>query len=615
MSEPEGGSSKVVPQKSLMNPMSEPQNGSTDKEGDGWGNTNPISKFWASILQADAPPSVVVTADDYSKAPFASILASIDNFFRITERGSSFSTEFWGGMTTFLSLSYIMVLNGIIIAGPFNSGMSVNGVFFATALASGLFTTMMGLFVNVPVALAPGMGLNGFFAHVAKPCPANPTGDTNGVQCPGWGDKSLPWADVMGAVFISGWFYLFFTFTGLRSMLFDAVPVSLRSGISVGIGFFITIIGLKIGEITRVTVAPWAVANAIPMADCYGFTPAAGFGPLPSTVAFCNNEVDLYFSWYELFIARFNLDPQARISVLGIVFATALELLKIRGSIIISIILATIIGINYWKSCDSLKNTGDCVTNLQVWGQKGGPKFVVDVSDIPSGKLSFKYIKSPLFWDCVFTFLFVELFDSFGTLTGIMTRAGFIKGDPKTDELGMKRVNRAMCVDGFGLCLGAIIGSNSITCFIESCTGVEAGARTGLASVFTGASFLLSLAFLLPFVQIIPDAATCCALVMVGIHSLTMVKDIDFSDFANTASCFLMIAIMGFTYSIANGICAGFIFFTWLRTVRYLSVKLFVEVLKWPTWGPEAGLDATRPHIVMYLISSFMVIRFVYLKA
>jgi AGZA family xanthine/uracil permease-like MFS transporter len=199
----------------------------------------------------------------------------------------------------------------------------------------------------------------------------------------------------------------------------------------------------------------------------------------------------LNFTWYELFIAKFPVSPAARIAVLGVVFATGFEMLKLRGSIIMSIILATLIGINYRNSgsdikCDSLQS-GDCVTDLRVWGQPGGPKFVVDVSDIPSGKLSFKYISKPIFWDCAFTFLFVELFDSFGTLTGLMTRAGFLKGDPSTDVMGMKRVNRAMCVDGFGLWLGAVIGSNSITMFIESNTGVEAGARTGLASIVTGA--------------------------------------------------------------------------------------------------------------------------------
>jgi len=188
-----------------------------------------------------------MTAADYPSAgPLGSMSAAIDNYFRITERESTFYYEFAGGMTTFFSMCYILALNGIIIAGPYNTGMNRAGVFFATALASGIFTFCMGLFVNVPVALAPGMGLNGFFAVAAQTCYANPTGDINGVACPGWGEYILPWSDAMGAVFLSGWFYLFFTFTGLRAMLFQAVPKSLRAAITVGIGMFITMIGLKV---------------------------------------------------------------------------------------------------------------------------------------------------------------------------------------------------------------------------------------------------------------------------------------------------------------------------------------------------------------------------------
>jgi len=400
-------------------------------------------------------------------------------------------------------MAYIMVLNGVIIAGPFNTGLSVNGVFFATTLSSGIFTFMMGLLVNIPVALAPGMGLNGFFATIAPTCQDNRTGDINGTPCPTWGTSSLPWSDAMGAVFISGIFYLFFTIVGLRSMLFRAVPPSLRAAITVGIGFFITMIGLKIGEITRITLQPWALAyNVYPAGNCV-------YDSTSNSVAFCANSVDINFTNYDNGIVRFNENPAARIAVLGLAIVAMLETLKVRGSIIIAIVLTSFVGINY-VHCRSLDANNKCVTNLSIWGQPGGPSFIVDTADIPSGKLTWKYANKPFFWDCVWTFLFVELFDSFGTLSGIMSRCGFMEGDP---ELAMTRVNRAMCVDGFGLALGGVIGANSITCFVESNTGVEAGARTGLASIVTGCAFLLSLLFVQPFVTIIPDAATTCALV------------------------------------------------------------------------------------------------------
>jgi len=394
---------------------------------------NSVFKFWTSVTAQEKPPTTVTTTEDYkSLGVLAFFASSVDNYFRISDRGSSYYFEFTGGMTTFFSMAYIMVLNGVIIAGPFNTGLSPNGVFFATALSSGIFTFMMGLFVNIPVALAPGMGLNGFFATIAPTCQDNRTGDINGTPCPTWGTSSLPWSDAMGAVFISGIFYLFFTVVGLRSMLFRAVPPSLRAAITVGIGFFITMIGLKIGEITRITLQPWALAyDVYPAGNCV-------YDSSIDSVAFCANSVDINFTNYENGIVRFNENPAARIAVLGLAIVAMLETLKVRGSIIIAIVLTSFVGINY-VHCRSLEAGNKCVTNLSIWGQPGGPSFIVDTKDIPSGKLTWKYANKPFFWDCVWTFLFVELFDSFGTLSGIMSRCGFMEGDP---ELAMTRVNR-----------------------------------------------------------------------------------------------------------------------------------------------------------------------------
>ena len=502
-------------------------------------------------------------------------------------------------MTTFFSMCYILALNGIIIS---NTGITKSAAFFSTAIASGGFTFMMGLLVNVPVALAPGMGLNGYFNTIGRACPGiNDTGSIDGTPCPNWGTSSLPWSDAMGAVFLSGWIYLFFTFTGLRSMLFQAVPPSLRASITIGIGFFITIIGLKIGQITAIVVQDFALQyNLIQdAANCGSGT--------------CNS-VALNFAWYDNAIVNFTSNPAARIAVLGLVFVSALEMLKVRGSIILSICAATLIGINY-TNCTSLDVAGDdtthCVTNLNIWNQPPNKiPWIVDVTDITSGRLTFKYANTPIFWEAVWTFLFVELFDSFGTLTGIMTRAGFMKGDP---EKAMTRVNRAMLIDGWGLWLGAIIGSNSITCFIESNTGVEAGARTGLASIVTGSAFFLCLLFMYPFVAIIPDAATTCALVMVGVFSLSAVKDINFDDIVDQLTAFFTIATMGFTYSIANGICAGFIFFSWMRTVRWIQLKVCTLINR-PAWGPKEGLETDLPHPLMYVMAAFMAVRFKYLN-
>jgi len=193
-------------------------------------------------------------------------------------------------------------------------------VFFATTLSAGIFTFLMGSFVNIPVALAPGMGLNGYFATVAKSCKDNETGSSDGTACSGWGESSLPWSDAMGAVLVSGLFYLLLTVTGLRAMLFVAVPKSMRAGITAGIGFFITIIGLTIGQITRVTLANWGLAyHVYPAGECDSYG--------------CANAVDINFQQYSLGMARFRFIPEARIAVLGLVFVSMFEVLKVRGKL------------------------------------------------------------------------------------------------------------------------------------------------------------------------------------------------------------------------------------------------------------------------------------------
>ena len=664
----------------------------------------------------------------------------------------------------------IMALNKIIMAGYYNSGMPNGGAFFATTLTAGVFTFMMGLVVNVPVALAPGMGLNGYFAHIATTCwdPSAYGGKPGFLwtdkqlneqfyskTCPDWGKNSLPWTDAMGAVFISGWFYLFFTLTGLRGMLFKAVPPSLRSSITVGIGFFITIIGLKIGQITRYDIPSFKIGGAVDAGMCFtdtagsvaamvtsavsqpsisplpmvagsglnsvmyaavnqtvqslfagpastlgrGMTASAALAMLPAlqanisasvagsinpfgipvplppgVVNFCNKNtgVDLDPVTFNLGIVSFKDHPPARIAVLGLALVAFFSTLRVKSAIIISIVLATFVGINYSTNVGafmdvSAKHDGSktalmtpsrsssgkfstfytldprdgvnanactppatcpvsAVTDLSSWYAyntlmkqsfpAGGISkstardhfFLPDMSVIPSGKLTFKFARKPIFWDAVWTFLFVELFDSFGTLTGIMTRAGYVK---RNAEGGMTKVNRAMLVDGCSLWMGGLIGANSCTCYIESNTGIEAGARTGFASIITGSAFLLSLIFVFPFVQIIPDAATTCALVMVGVYSLQEIRHLNFDDPIDLLSAFFTISIMGFTYSISNGICVGFIFYAFMKTTRFVFQKLALKLR--PSLAYEEGVDCELPHPIMFLIAGFSAVRFQYL--
>jgi AGZA family xanthine/uracil permease-like MFS transporter len=528
----------------------------------------------------------------------------IDDFFRITQRGSTIATEFIGGLTIFFTIAYVLTLNAILLE---DTGMARHAVFFSSCLASGIFSYLMGITVNVPVVLGPSLALNILFAQISTTCSANPDGDVDGPHCPTWGESSLPWSDTLGAVFLSGWFYAFFTFCGLRGYIYAAVPKSLRASIAVGTGFFLTMVGLKIGHITRVTVHRWYMDEISTAGNCVA----------DSTGSYtCGNHVDLNVKWYNHGITYFSDDPYARIAVLGIVFATALEMFKIRGSLIIAIYLATFIGINFyrckstWQSSLNDDSIHDCVTNLHIW--EGNPydiPFIVNVKDTVAGKLSFKFANKPYFWQVVFTFLFFELYDSFGALTGIITRMGDTRNHP---TVATDRVNRAMVIDGFGVWLGSIMGCNSITVYIESNTGVEVGARTGLAAVVAGSCLLLCMLFVYPFVAIIPACATTSALVMVGVYTVQEYKNIETDNFVHLFSGFFTIAVMGLTYSITNGICFGFISYVALQFTIFIMAQIKPLVGSyWPAWLKEQdGVQAEMPHPVMIISAAFMAARF-----
>ena len=490
--------------------------------------------------------------------------------------------------------------------------MQPHAVFLATALASGIITILMGLCVNLPVVLGPSLALNVLFAQISTTCPENDRGIAlrdSDVNCEGWGTHSLPWTDTMGAIFLSGWFYMFFTVSGLRGYLYAAVPKSLRASIAVGTGFFITMVGLKIGHITRVTVNGNSMMDLLSRSGCTqdtnGDISCSGTSPLT-----------LYPDNYYNGIVHFEDDPYARIAVLGIVLAVALELIKFRGSLIIAIWGATFVGINYyrckstWQSSMEDDSIHQCVTDVNIWsGPSDKIPFIADPSEHVGGMLTFRFADKPYFWQVVFTFLFFELYDSYGALTGIVTRMGDCRNHP---TVAVDRVNRAMVFDGFGVWFGSIIGANSMTVYIESNTGVEVGARTGLAAIVCGAMLLLCLLFVYPFVYLIPACATTCALVVVGLNTVQEYKNIDTSDYIHLFSGFLTIAVMGFTYSIANGICAGFISYVWLQFVGFF-VTVVAQTMGswWPQWlQVRADAKLEMPHPVLIVTAAFMAARF-----
>lgn len=553
-----------------------------------------VHKFWTSICRVEIGPAVLVTREELKDwGALAPLMVWLDNSFRVSDRKSNFWTEFLGGLTIFFTIAYVLVTNPFILRG---TGIPTNGVFFSTVLSAGVLTNVMGIVTNMPIVVGPSLALNFYFREVAVACPNNPTNELANSACASWGESSLPWSDALGAVYISGWLYLAATVTGFRGYLYSAVPRSIRSAIAVGTGFFLCYYGLKIGGVTRIQIQENYVDNFLSEVECNG--------------GLCN-DIDLSQRWYNHGIADFTVHPAARIAVLGIAFLSALELFKVKGSYILAIWFCTLIGISYYQ-CRSTRNYGDeaqdpCVTDLHLWG--GPPNqipFLVNWSHNPAGRLTFKYANTNFFWRVVWTFLYFELFDSYGALEGIVSRLGLTNNFP---TVSMDRVNRAMFVDGFSVWLGSIMGANNMTVYIESTAGVEAGARTGLAAVVCGCCLLLCLFFLNPLVSIIPPCATTCVLVMVGVNSMLEYKRINFQDYILRLTSFFIIATMGFTFSITNGISVGFIFYCGLQifAVVLKKVGIDVEVIR-------PGTKVEFPHPFLILMAIFASCRFSYLS-
>ena len=453
----------------------------------------------------------------------------ITKFFKLQENKTTVRTEIIAGITTFMTMAYILFLNPNILAA---AGMDKNAVFFATAIAAGFVTIAMGLVANFPIALAPGMGLNAFFATVALA----------GV--------GMPWQIALGAVFISGLLFILLTITQVRQILVVAVPTSLKVAITVGIGLFITIIGLKLSEIMV------ASTNVIPP-TLEAMTAAGGKANL------------MFFEWNIGFGSLKN--PSMLLCLIGLTIMASLMALKVKGSLLIGIIATTIIGIPMG------------VTQI---GEGFSPFALPDFSNLAVGALDIRGALNMGIWTVVFTFTFVELFDTFGTLVGTANKAGLIDKDGNSPKIG-----KAMMVDAFGVSFGALMGTSTVTAYVESAAGIGEGGRTGLTAVTTGLLFLLALV-LAPLATMIPNAATAPALIIVGLLMVSAIRDIDFDDFTEGFPAFMCIIMMPFTYSIANGIAAGIIFYTLLKVLTGNYKKV---------------------HWMMYILFALVVIRYVFL--
>ena len=427
-------------------------------------------------------------------------------------------------------MAYILFLNPNILSA---TGMDPNAVFFATAISAAFVTIAMGLVVNFPIALAPGMGLNALFATVALA----------GV--------GMPWRVALGAVFISGLIFILLTVTRIRQILVVAVPNSLKRAITVGIGLFITIIGFKLSEIMVVntTVIPTTV----------------------ETMGKSGGAAALKFFEWNVGIGSFT-NMSMMLCLIGLTITAILMALRVKGSLLIGIIATTLLGIPM---------------GVTVIPQNFSPVSLPDFSNLAVGALDIKGALNMGIWTVVFTFTFVELFDTFGTLVGTASKAGLIDKEGKSPKIG-----KAILVDAFKISFDAIMGTSTVTAYVESAAGISEGGRTGLTAITTGLLFLLAL-IIAPLATIIPNAATAPALIIVGVLMASSVLEINFEDFTEGFPAFMTFVLMPLTYSIANGIAGGIFFYTILKV---------------------ASGKAKQVHWMMYALFVLVVVRYIFLS-
>ncbi|MBU7008518.1 NCS2 family permease [Phosphitispora fastidiosa] len=456
----------------------------------------------------------------------------IERLFRFRELGTDVKTEVIAGLTTFMTMAYILAVNPIILSG---AGMDYNAVFIATALAAGVVTIAMGLFVNFPIALAPGMGLNAYFAAIVA-------------------SGQMSWQVALGAVFLSGVIFIILTVTNIRQLLVEAVPNSLKKAITVGIGLFITSIGLKLSGLAVVFI------ELLP----------GEFGGSFENIAKAGKGVITPSEWASK-LGIISEGP-ALLAIIGLLLSGLLLAKKVKGSLLWGIIITTLAGIPLG------------VTDLEGFSYSF-PSF----QNLAVGRLDIMGALQAGLLTVILTFTFVELFDTFGTLIGTAGKAGLL------DEKGNNpRIGRAMLVDAFGVSFGALMGTSTVTSYIESAAGIGEGGKSGLTAVTTGVMFLLAI-LLAPFFILIPSAATAPALILVGLLMVSAIREIDFEHMADAIPAFLTIVFMPFTANIANGISAGIITYVFLkvttgkpREVHWLMYILFVLIaLRYAFLGGE----------------------------
>lgn len=411
---------------------------------------------------------------------------AIASYFRFGERGTNLTTEVRAGLTTFMVMAYIVFVNANILADEHGAAMDKVAVAAATALIAGIMTIAMGVVGNYPFALAAGLGINGIVSFTLAP--------------------QLGWQGAMGVIFLEGVLVTILVLVGLREAIMDAIPLSLKRAIGVGIGLFILFIGFVSGGLIH--------------------TPAAGFPPVEFV---------------------FPTTTGAFVTLVGLFLTVALFVLKIRGSLILSIVITTVIALalGVAKIPDPLTASYSFSTVAQLDPFKAFSTMGVYVAILT-----------------IFSIMLIDFFDTMGTVTGVAEQAGLATPDGHVPGVG-----RILIVDSIAAAVGGFAGTSSNTTYIESAAGVAEGGRTGFTAVVVGVLFLLAI-LLSPLAGIVPSQATAPVLIVVGFLMFTLIADIDVKDLEEGIPALLTMILMPLTYDIAIGIGAGFVSWTFIKVVR-----------------------------------------------
>lgn len=419
------------------------------------------------------------------------ILGIFEKCFKLKENNTTMKTEIMAGVTTFMTMAYILVVNPSILS---TTGMDYGALLTATCIAAAFGTFLMAFFANYPFVLAPGMGLNAYFAYTVV------------------AQYGYDWEVALAAVFVEGLLFILLSAVNVREAIFNAIPANMKKAVSVGIGMYIAFIGLQNAGVV--------VNNP---------TTCVSLGDVKSV--------------------------SVALALIGTILTLVLTIRKVKGALLLGILLTWVIGIVCQLAGIYQVNPDAGMYSLIPTGIISAPPSIMPVA----GKLSFSGISIFDFIVVIFAFLFVDLFDTLGTLIGVSTKAGFLDKDGK-----LPKIKGALFADAVATTAGAVLGTSTVTTFVESASGVSDGGRTGMTAFTAGVLFLVALLFS-PLLTTIPSFATTPALVVVGLMMVENVSEIEFSDFTEGFPAFMTILMMIVCYSISEGLVFGVISYVLLK--------------------------------------------------